>query len=188
MDVLQTLKLHMGHIVTEIYSRCKDQNEFLDEMYKMILFDIGINFDSLNFYLLDYKKIEDNQIYFDITNPHVPRDLLVMVKNLITHCRMKENIKNKNFRIHFRDFVDEVQLEDKENTLRIEAYMHMHNLCTNPVIIRIYLIRKHDEVVNAIKKLGDTGNDISKLIQYRIHKFRIEQILKTIERYTILEY
>jgi hypothetical protein len=178
----------MGHIVSEIYSRCKNQEEFLDEMYKMILFDIGINFDSLNFYLMDYKKIEDNQIYFTITNPHTPRDLLVMIKNLITHSLMKENIKNKSFRIHFRDFVDEVKLEDKENTLRVEAYMQMHRLCTNPTMIRIYLINKHTEICNAIKKLGDTEPDIAELIQYRIHKFRIEQILKTIEMYTIPEY
>jgi hypothetical protein len=101
---------------------------------------------------------------------------------------MKENIKNKSFRIHFGDFVDEVKLEDKENTLRVEAYMQMHRLCTNPTMIRIYLINKHTEICNAIKKLGDTEPDIAELIQYRIHKFRIEQILKTIEMYTIPEY
>lgn len=176
----------MGHIVTEIFSRCDTQEEFLNEMYKMIEFDIGINFDSLRFYLLDYRKVDQNNIYFTITNPHTPRDLLVMVKNLITHCRMKENIKNKSFRIHFRDFIDEVHLEDKQNTLRTEAFMQMHKLCNNPIIIRIFLINKHTEIRNKIKKLND--GDITRLIQYRIHKFRIEQILKTIEMYTIREY
>jgi hypothetical protein len=189
MEVLKILKLHMGHIVTEIYSRCNTQQEFLDEMYNIILFDIGINFDSQYFYLMDYKKLGQNNIYFNITNPHVPRDLLIMIKNLITHGRMKENIKNKNFRINFRDFIDEVKLEDKENTLRVEAYMQMHKLCTNSVMIRIYLIGKHTELVNNIKKLlFNTDHDVAKLIQFRIHKFRIEQILKTIQMYTIHAY
>lgn len=189
MDVLNTLKLHMGHIVTEIFSTCATQQEFLDEMYKIILFDIGINFDSKHFYLMDYKKLAENKIFFNITNPHTPRDLLVMIKNLICHGRMKENIKNKNFRIHFRDFSDEVQLENKENTLRVEAYMQMHKLCTNPVLIRIYLINKHTDIRNKIKKLSLTDEERdTKLIQYRTHKFRIEQILNTIQRYTIHSY
>lgn len=184
MDVLNTLKTNMGHIVTEIFTKCNDQEEFLNEMYKLIEYDIDINFDSLYFYLLDYKQIENNKIYFDITNPHTPRQLLIMIRNLITHNRMKENIKNKNFRIHFRDFVDEVKLENKENTLRIEAFMQMHRLCKNPITIRIFLINKHNELIHKIKKTDDM-NDI---IQYKIHKFRIEQILKTIEMYTIQEY
>ena len=189
MDVLQTLKLHMGHIVTEIFSTCNNQQQFLDEMYNIILYDIGINFDSHYFYLMDYKKLDQNKIFFDITNPHVPRDLLIMIKNLICHGRMKENIKNKKFRIHFRDFVDEVHLENKKNTLRVEAYMQMHKLCTNPVLIRIYLINKHTDIKNKIKRLSmNDEEDITKLIQLRTHKFRIEQILKTIQMYTIRSY
>lgn len=180
MDVLETLKLHMGYIVGDIFSRV-GPSKFFDEMYNLIKHDIGINFDSSHFYLLNYKLIDENNVYFKIDQPFVPRGLLMMIRNLIKHSRMKENIKNSKYLIHFREFRDEVYLEDKENTLRVEAFMQMHQYVSHPIKIRIYLINKLVSIKNKIKNGG------SDVIPLKIQLYRIEMILKAIEKNTNLE-
>ena len=185
MDVLNTLCLHMGYIVKCVFTRVEnDEKKFLDEMYRMIEYDIGINFDSNQFFMMDYKKIDQNVIGFHINDPFIPVDLLVMIRNLIRHSRMKQNIKNKSYLIHFREFKDEIHLEDKENTLRVEAFMNMHQFMTNPLSIRVYLIKKLVELKNKLKQARDNEAKI----QCKIQMYRVETILKSIEKNTILEY
>lgn len=189
MDVVEKLKLHMGFIVGVVFARVgNDEDEFLKEMYKMIECDIGINFDSEHFYLMDYKKVQDNLIYFDINSPHTPRDLLVVTRDLVKHSRMKENIKNKKYLIHFRDFKDEVYMEDKENTLRVEAFLRMHQFVRNVMKIRIFLINKLVEIRNSIKNPSDDDDPSDcqrELIRRKIQRFRVETILKAIEANTV---
>lgn len=182
MDVLNTLKLHMGHIVKCVYSMIGTDEEFLDEMYLMIKYDIGINFDSENFYLMEYDKA--NNIGFKIKDPFAPRGLLVMIRDLVKHSRMKENIKNKRYLIHFREFKDEVYLEDKENTLRVEAFLTLHQYFKNPTVVRIFLINKLVDIRNEIRKEKIDEN----LISLKILRYRIEVILRAIEKNTLLEY
>lgn len=185
MDVLEKLKIYMGYIVNCIFINSgNDEELFLNEMYKMIENDIEINFDSERFYLLEFKSIEFNNIYFNIDNFNTPLDLLVMIRDLIRHERMDENIKNHKYLIHFRKFKDNVFLEDKADSLRIEAYLQMHGFLRNPIKIRIYLINKRVEIANKIKKMEDEDE----IIQLKIQDYRIQNVLKAIEMRTIQTY
>jgi hypothetical protein len=190
MDVIEKLKLHMSFIVGSVFERVEnDEIKFLEAMYKMVEYDISINCDPNHFYLMEYKKMNDNCIFFEINDPHIPLDLLVLTRDLIQHGRMKENIKNKKFFIHFRHFEDEVHLEDKENTLRVEAFMQMHKLVHNPIRIRIFLIKKLLSIKNFIRNVaGDPSTSQKEMIQYKVHRYRVETILKAIEMNTVLEY
>jgi hypothetical protein len=170
----------MGYIVGCVYNN--DPDNFLEEMYKMIEYEIGINFDSKTFYLMEYKKIDKNNIQFNIDDKFIPLDLLRMIRKLIRHSMMRVNIKNKKYLIHFKDFVNEVHLEDKCNTLRICAFLQMHNYVSTPIQIRIFLINK---LVQVRTKLKDTSED---MIRYKIQKYRLEVILKAIENNTIQQY
>lgn len=185
MDVLEKLKINMGYIVNCIFINSgNDEESFLNEMYKMMENDIGINFDSERFYLLEFKSIESNIIYFNIDNFNTPLDLLVLIRDLIRHGRMDENIKNKKYLIHFRKFKDNVFLEDKENSLRIEAYLQMHGFLRNPIKIRIYLVNKRVEIANKMKKTQDEDE----IIKLKIQDYRIVCVLKAIEKRTIQSY
>lgn len=184
MDVLNTLKSNMSYIVGSVFANVNnDHDRFLDEMYKMIEFNIGINFDSSNFYLLDYTKLDQNMINFSIDDQFVPVELLIMIKNLIKHNRLKENIKNKKYLIHFRDFADEVMLEDKQNTLRVSAFIQMHKFFTDPIKIRIFLINK---LVGLQTELRNCGENNLRMIDYKIQIYRVKAVLKAIEKNTVL--
>lgn len=186
MDVLEKLKINMGYVVHCVFVNCgNDENVFLDEMYKLIENDIGVNFDSERFYLLDFKINSSNIIYFDIDMFNTPLDLLVMIKDLIQHGRMDENIKNKKYLIHFRNFEGNVHLEDKNNVLRVEAYLQMHGFMRNPVKIRVSLINKYVEILN---KLHEPTIEETALIRLKIQKYRVECILRAIEARTIRSY
>lgn len=187
MDVVGKLKINMGYIINCVFTNSgNDEETFLDDMYKMIEYDIGINFDSERFYLMDFKNMDSNIIYFNIDNFNTPLELLVMIRDLIKHGRMEENIKNKKYLIHFRKFKDNVFLEDKENTLRIEAYLQMHGFMRNPIKIRIFLINKRVELMNRLKNAKATDED--EMIKLKIQEYRIACILKAIEKRTIQSY
>jgi hypothetical protein len=174
----------MGHVVGAVFASVNnDPKRFLDEMYKMIECDIGINFDSEHFYLMNYKENGNNVLFFNINDPLTPTELLIMIRDLAKHGRMKDNIKNKKFLIHFREYDGDVLLEDKENTLRVEAFMTMHQFFTNPNDIRVFLVKKLIELKNKLPKL-DSQDDT---IRYKIQLYRVETILKAIEANTIPE-
>jgi hypothetical protein len=182
MDVLNRLVINMGYIIKCVFVNSdNDEDVFLDQMYKMIEYDIGINFDCERFYLMEFRNLDSNIIYFDIDNFCTPLELLILVRDLIKHGRMEENIKNKKYLIHFRKFYDNVYLEDKENTLRIEAFLQMHGFIRNPMKIRIFLINKRVELMNRLKHTGDE----EELIKLKTEEYRIVCILKAIEKRTI---
>lgn len=186
MDVLDRLKINMGYIIKCIYVNSgNDEALFLSELYKLIENDIGINFDSERFYLLDFKLNDSNIIYYDIDTFNTPLDLLVMIRDMIQHGRMDENIKNKKYLIHFRNFQDNVFLEDKENTLRVEAFLQAHSFMRNPIKIRVFLVNKYVEILNQIKT---PEIDEVLLIKLKIQKYRIECIIHAIESRTIRSY
>jgi hypothetical protein len=183
MDVLEKLKMNMGYTINCVFVNCgNDEESFLEEMFKLIENDIGVNFDSERFYLLDFKINDSNIIYFDIDFFNAPLDLLVMIKELIQHGRMDENIKNKKYLIHFRNFEDNVYLEDKNNTLRVEAFLQMHSFMRDPTKIRVFLINKCVEIMN---RLQDPDIEESALIRFKIQKYRTECVLRAIEERTI---
>lgn len=185
MDVRDTLKLHMNYIVGCFYKNvggCDDK--IMDEMYTLIENDININFDSKYFYFLKYELIDTSKLKFDIDLNNTPKDLLKMIVNLIELQRMEQNIKNKAYLIHFRGFKGKVYLEDKENTLRIEAFLQLHNYIMQPfTTIRVYLIKKLLELKN---KLKNDIEDEDLYISYRVQQYRIMAILKAIEERTTL--
>jgi hypothetical protein len=183
MDVLKTLSLYMRYITGGVFGAVgNDETKFLNELYKMIEYPIGINFDSKSFFIMTYKKNQDNIIGFDLTDPFIPVGLLIMTRNLVKNYRMKENIKNKSYRIHFREFRDEVYLEDSENTLRVEAFMSAHEYIINPILIRIFLINKLVQLRSSLKL-----EDQIHMIQHKTQIHRVEVILKAIEMNTVLE-
>jgi len=186
MDILEKLKINMGYIVNCVFINCEnDESTFLTEMYKLVENDIGVNFDSERFYLLEFKMVDSNVVYFNIDYFNTPLELLIMIKELIQHGRMNENIKNKKYLIHFRNFEDNVFLEDRDSTLRVEAYLQMHNFMHNPIKIRVFLINKCVDIKN---KLKDPALEETTAIKLNIEKYRIECILHAIEARTIQSY
>lgn len=187
MDVRDTLKLHMNYIVGCFFSNVGgDEALVMDEMYKLIENDIDINFDSKHFYILGYEFMESSQLKFDIDPERTPKALLKMIIKMIELQRMEQNIKNKQFLIHFRGFVGKVYLEDKENTLRIEAFLQLHNYLRRPFNIRVYLIEKLLEIKNQLKQIMGTDNMSDECIRLKIHEYRIRAILRAIECRTSL--
>lgn len=184
MDVLGKLQINMGYIVGCVFANSGngDEEVFLEAMFKMIEHDIGINFDSERFHLLDFRHNWNNIVYFDIDYFNTPLELLVMIRDLIKHGRMSENIKNKKYLIHFRDFKQNVFLEDKENTLRVEAFLQAHSFMRNPIKIRIFLVNKYVSISNTLK--DDKVFEVD-LIKLKIQLYRIECVLVEIEKRTI---
>lgn len=185
MDIKETLKLHMNYIVGCFYKNVgSSDDKIMDEMYTLIENDIDINFDSKHFYLLRYELIEKTALKFDIDLENTPRDLLKMILKLIELQRMEQNIKNKLYLIHFRGFKGKVYLEDVDNTLRIEAFLQLHNYLVKPFInIRVFLIKKLLELNN---KLKTTMEDEEQYINYKVQVYRIKAVLKAIESRTSL--
>lgn len=126
MDVKNAIVENMFTIVKQVYNRIdKNDNDFLEECFKLVVNDIDINLDSEKFYLLSYKIMDEHQIYFEYFKD-ANKDFLSCIKNLIRgQKRMTENIKNKHHKIHFRIFKDNVELEDYENTIRIEFFKNI---------------------------------------------------------------
>jgi hypothetical protein len=185
MDVKKILKTHMNHIVGCFFANVNgDETKIMDEMYKLIENDIDINFDSKHFYFLKYELIESSKLLFNIDLNTTPKELLKMIVNLIELQRMEQNIKNKAFLIHFRGFKGKVYLEDKENTLRIEAFLMLHNYLRTPfTTIRIFLVKKLLEIKNRLKDDTIEENDY---ISCKIQEYRIMAILRAIEKHTTL--
>ena len=157
----------------------------MNEMFKLVENDIGINFDSQQFYFLKYELIDDSKLYFNIDCDNTPKELLKMIIKLIELRRMEQNIKNKKYLIHFRVFKGKVYLEDKENTLRIEAYLQLHNYLRNPfTTIRIDLIKRLLNIKNKLKNEDEIDED--EIISCKIQEYRIKAILKAIEERTSL--
>jgi hypothetical protein len=185
MDVLETLKLHMNYIVECIFNNVgNDEEKVLDEMYSLICSDISINFDSKCFYLLKYEMLDISKLYFNIDYEKTPKDLLKMIINLIELRRMEQNIKNKSYLIHFRVFKGKVYLEDKSNTLRVEAYLQLHNYFRQPFMVRLDLIKRLLNVRNKLRTPDDIEE--SEIINYKVQEYRIIAILKAIEERTAL--
>lgn len=181
MDVRDILRRHMNYIVGSIHSNV-DSTTIMDEMYKLIENDININFDSKHFYLLKYEMIDNTKLMFEIDLNNTPKELLKMIVNLIELQRMEQNIKNKSFLIHFRGFKGKVYLEDKDNTLRIEAFIQLHNYMRNPFMIRIFLVEKLLDIRNKLKVTNDDETDF---VLFKIQEYRILAILNAIEKRTI---
>lgn len=187
MDVLKTLHLHMNYIVGCFFNNVgNDEKKVLDEIYKLIENDIGINFDSNKFYLLKYELIDSSKLYFDIDCDKAPHNLLKMIINLIELRRMEQNIKNKSYLIHFRKFKGKVYLEDKENTLRVEAYLQLHNYFRQPFVIRVDLVKRLLLIKNKLRVESELSED--EIINYKIQEYRISTILESIEARTTLIY
>lgn len=186
MDVKDTLKLHMHYIVGCFYKNVgSSEDAIMDEMYKLIENDININFDSKYFYFLKYELTENSKLKFDIDLENTPRDLLKMITRMIELQRMEQNIKNKSYLIHFRGFKGKVYLEDKENTIRIEAFLQLHNYITNPfTTIRVYLIKKLLELRKELRH--NIIEDSDEYISCKIQMYRIKAVLRAIEERTSL--
>lgn len=109
MDVLDCLLRHMDEIVDDMHGR----GELSAATEAIMRGDLDINFDARFFYFTrepDAPKFELHAVHPDVRR---------MVIGLVETCRMTQNIKNAAYSIHFRNFVDRVQLEDEANTLRV---------------------------------------------------------------------
>lgn len=178
-----TLKMAMGFIVENVFINVgNDENQFLEELYKIVENEFNINFDSKRFYLLSYKLINTNKLFFVIDRNRTPHKLLTMILGLIVNRRMEENIKNKAYLIHFRDFRDNVHLEDDDNELRREMFVQAHGFVRNSMTVRVFLVRKLLAIRNKLAKTGDENEELSLLQQ----QYRINCILGEIEAHTLL--
>jgi hypothetical protein len=100
---------------------------------------------------------------------------------------MKENIKNKNYRIHFRVFVDRVLLEDSENTLRKKAFIELHRYLYEPHKIKVFLIKKLLKVRNEIVACGKDVEDDDSFVRLLIIRRSLEIVIQEIEDCTVHE-
>lgn len=129
MDVRDTLAIEIPYIVDCIFHNVENNPILLIEsLYNMVTENISINFDSKNFYLTRYETRERTKLYFPLNKPSTPTRLVRMVLGLIRLGRMKQNIKNSDYLIHFRVFHDKVFLEDTSNTLRVRAFLEADRL------------------------------------------------------------
>lgn len=192
-DVKKVLKDNMWYIVKDSFEEYQkaqgtdyNENEFLEEWYKIFLYDIDINFDRAQFFFLPYTA-EENVIKFNISDK-MPLELKNMILYLIEHKLMKENIKNKNYRIHFRVFSDRMLLEDSDNTLRKKAFIELHRCLYDPENIKVFLIRKLLKVRNDIVVHGKDEEDDDKHVRLLIIKRSIETVIQEIEDCTVHEH
>lgn len=190
-DVKKILEDNMWYIVKDSFEEYQkvqgvnyNDDAFLEEWYKIFLYDIDINFDRSQFFFLPYTS-EENIIKFNISD-EMPSDLKKMILYLIENKLMKENIKNKNYRIHFRVFTDRMLLEDSENTLRKKAFIELHRYLYEPDKIKVFLIRKLLKVRNDIIAYDDDGDE-DNYIRLLITKRSLELVIKEIEDCTVHE-
>lgn len=153
MDVLNVLVNNMDYIINEIYSNVgTGDDDFMEELYKIVNNNINIHFDNRHFYFLEYKLIGKNKIFFRFNEDYTPKSIIEMVLDLINHKRMDENIKNKNYNIHFRVFKEKVALLDKENTIRCNMFLSAYKVMNEPYKLRIFLMKKLLMIKSAISK------------------------------------
>lgn len=184
MDVRDTLNIHMNYIVGCFFKNVGgDESLIMDEMYKLIENDIGVNFDAERFFFLNYDKIDNSKLYFDIDCNSTPKELLRMITNMVELRRMEQNIKNKVNLIHFRGFKGKVYLETQEQTLRVEAYLQLHNYIRNPfATIRVDLIKRLLDIKEKMKNEDNAEETL--IVSYRIQMYRLMVVLKAIEECT----
>lgn len=149
--------------------------EFLDELFKLIDNDIDINFDSESFYFLSYKYLKTSKLYFPINREDTPLDILEGLLEIVENNHMRENIKNKKFLIHFRNYKYRMNFEDGDNSIRKALFLHASLQMDNPPYIFTYLIRKLNEYENK-----DTNENVGLLTSI----FRIKAILRTLFKHT----
>jgi len=132
MDVRDTLVKEMPYIVDSFFHNVEHNPILLVEaLYDLVTENISINFDSKNFYLTRYETREKTKLHFPIDKTNTPTTLLRMVLGIIKLGRMKQNIKNSDYLIHFRVFQDKVFLEDTQNTIRVAAFLEADRLVTS---------------------------------------------------------
>lgn len=153
MELKSVLVEIMPLIVNQIYNRQKydSDKEFLDECYTLVENDIDLNIDSRFVYLLSYSMMNKNEIYFEYFKDGNMKLLNCIKKIIDTDRKMTENIKNKNHRIHYRVYKDNVYLEDDENTLRKHFFLHVVNVLDKKTFILNYLLDKLYNIENKSK-------------------------------------
>lgn len=188
-DVLSILCENMPYIIKKSYTKYKDEQGekfeddlFLEEWFKIFSYDIDINFDSSLFFILPYTAVP-NIIHFEINNI-MPIVLRQMILYLIEKKLMKENIKNQNYRIHFRVFEDRMTLDDPKNQLRKAAFVEMHRYIKDQERIRIFLVKKLIEVRNKLMLLTDDEED--EVVKMQQIKRSVELVIQSIEEHTTL--
>lgn len=166
----ETLCKNINFIVQHVFNACNTDEEFLDEMFKLVENDIDINFDSNFFYILDYKLIDSNKLFFPINVNSTPIGLLQMILDLVESNLMTENIKNKSYLIHFRVYKNKTELETLDNCIRRSAFKAIGN----------FMLRSDKVIIFLINKLTLIENVKQKTVQELTQIFRIKNILEAL--------
>lgn len=154
MELKDVLVEIMPVFVRQIYNRklYEDDDAFLEECFKFIENDIDLNIDSQNLYLLPYSMIKKNEIYYEYFKDKNNKLLKCIKKIIDTERKMNENIKNKNHRIHYRVYKDNVYLEDAENTIRNNFFLYTTNVLEKKTYILSFMLNKMYTYENKKKK------------------------------------
>jgi hypothetical protein len=171
----QAILNNIDYILPHIKSHFVTDQEFLDELFKLIDNDIDINFDSESFYFLSYKQLKTSKLYFPINRDDTPLDILEGLMEIIENNHMRENIKNKKYLIHFRNYKYRMNFEDSDNTIRKKLFLHASLQLDNPSYIFTYFVRKLNEYEN---------KDTTEHVELLTSIFRIKEILRTLFKHT----
>jgi hypothetical protein len=167
-NVLENIIEHIPLLVLDVWEKSLSKERFLDEIYKYIVEDIALNYDSTTFYLTK------NSFGLPIDKRLKP-SFISMIKWLTTQEQMAENIKNEKNMIHFRVYKDDVTLDIKTNVIRKKIFKEATHFVHRLDIIK-YLIHKLIDIKNTRTKFEKTSDEYIDLciIEYRIRSIVIE--------------
>lgn len=178
MDVRRALVQEMPYIVNCIYRNVgHDAFALVNAFYQLAEETISVNFDSENFYLTRYENRETTKLHFPICKQDTPSFLVHMILDMIKLGRMKQNIKNSDYLIHFRVFHDKVFLEDPANTLRTEAFLEVDRVIT-PILGSGYTISFLMSKITALQHQIVLKNDVAHTVLLE----RLSVIVRAIAR------
>ena len=169
--VLESLVAHAKFIVDSSVG----EGVGLDAWYKLFEVDLDINFDCTRFFLTS----EHDNLSFPITRG-TPVELKRVVLGLVLRRAMKENIKNKHYRLHFRGYQKRTLLEDTSCRLRCALFLHLYAHTGDRT--RTYLLHKLCDIRSAIAK----EKDDELIATLQTTQTRLEAVLQTIEEHTSL--
>ena len=73
--ICNNIDYFLKHVKTHFHS---DQ-EYLEELFKLVHHDIDINFDSKHFYMIQYKYMNTHKLYFPVNEEDTPLEILEAV-------------------------------------------------------------------------------------------------------------
>lgn len=156
-------------LVEKMYENCNlRDDEFIAALLDLIDLDISINFDSKVFYMTSNLT---HPCRFNIED--APRAILCFIRRLITDKEMDENIKNKQYLIHFRDYVHKNELNASSDTIHCTLMLASAQRLSNATPLLNRLVQLLYDTHHALTQVHEDDEKVLLLKKIR----RIENVL-----------